>query len=136
MDPCFSRRSLLLAGGAGLGVLALAACGGEPVPEVAAAAAGDRVAGLADVPVGGALELSVSGQRVILTQPTAGTVVGYDATCTHQGCTVRAVAGGPFACPCHGSQFDAATGAVLQGPAREPLARFGVTVSGADIVRG
>jgi Rieske Fe-S protein len=135
VDPCFSRRSLLLAGGAGLGVLALAACGGDPVPEVDAAGAGDRVAGLADVPVGGALELSVSGERVILTQPTAGTVVGYDATCPHQGCTVRATVGGPFACPCHGSEFDPATGAVLQGPAKAPLTRFAVTVSGPDVVR-
>lgn len=29
--------------------------------------------------------------------------------------------GGKFVCPCHGSEFDAATGAVLRGPAAEPL---------------
>jgi Rieske Fe-S protein len=134
VDACFSRRSLLVAGGAGLGALTLAACGGSPVPEVDDVAPGGRIVALADVPVGGVYELSVDGRRVLLAQPTAGTVVGFDATCTHQGCTVRATEGGPLACPCHGSEFDPATGEVLQGPAVRPLAPFAVTVSGADVV--
>ena len=54
MDLCLSRRSLLAAGGAGLGALTLGACVGIPVPEVDGVAAGDRIAALADVPVGGA----------------------------------------------------------------------------------
>ena len=134
MLPCFSRRSLLVGGGAGLGALALAACSGESVPEVDGVAAGDRVVRLADVPVGGSYELSVNGRRVIVSRPTAGTAVAFDATCTHQGCTVRTTEDGPLSCPCHGSEFDPATGAVVHGPAREPLAAFAVSVSGADVV--
>ena len=134
MDLCLSRRSLLLAGGAGLGALALAACSGEPVPEVDDVAPGGRIVALAEVPVGGVYEVSVDGRRVVVAQPTAGTVVAFDATCTHQGCTVRATEGGPLACPCHGSEFDPVTGAVLQGPATKPLAGFAVAVSGADVV--
>jgi nitrite reductase/ring-hydroxylating ferredoxin subunit len=37
-------------------------------------------------------------------------------------------------CPWHGSQFDGCTGAVLRGPAKDPLRTFAVTVDG-DIGR-
>jgi len=40
--------------------------------------------------------------------------------CTHAGCTVD-FQSGVIACPCHGSEFDANTGAVLRGPAATPL---------------
>lgn len=47
-----------------------------------------------------------------------GTYVGYDATCTHAGCQVAYYPGQDrIICPCHGSQYDPATGQVLQGPA-------------------
>lgn len=41
--------------------------------------------------------------------------------CTHLGCRVAPSSSGGFACPCHGSRFDA-TGRVASGPARRPLA--------------
>jgi cytochrome b6-f complex iron-sulfur subunit len=41
------------------------------------------------------------------------------ATCTHLGCTVSVTAQG-FACPCHGSKFDA-NGHVVAGPAPRAL---------------
>ena len=31
-------------------------------------------------------------------------------------------------CPCHGARFDASTGAVLRGPARDPLPSITVAV--------
>jgi nitrite reductase/ring-hydroxylating ferredoxin subunit len=56
--------------------------------------------------------------------------VALSLACTHLGCRVAGVPGG-FACPCHGSRFDAAGGPVA-GPARSalvrvPLARRGDT---------
>ncbi|MEU2350761.1 Rieske (2Fe-2S) protein [Modestobacter sp. NPDC049651] len=134
MDPCFSRRSLLAAGGAGAGLLALAACSGEQVPELTGVGRGDRVVALADVPVGGAYEVSLNGRRVVVGRPTEDTAVAFDATCTHQGCRVRATDDGPLGCPCHGSEFDPGTGAVLRGPAEEPLAPVQVAVRGSDVV--
>jgi Rieske Fe-S protein len=134
VHPCLSRRSLLIAGGAGLGGVALAACGGGgDVPELTGMAAGDVVVLLSEVPVGGAYAVSLDGRRVLISQPTEGTVAAFDAECTHQGCTVRAADAG-LVCPCHGSAFDPATGAVVRGPATEPLAPVGVTVRGADVV--
>lgn len=44
--------------------------------------------------------------------------------------------GTKFACPCHGSQFDARTGDVLAGPAPAPLAKVAVRVTGGNVVTG
>jgi cytochrome b6-f complex iron-sulfur subunit len=46
--------------------------------------------------------------------------------CTHLGCTVEQKDGG-FACPCHGSQYDA-NGKVLKGPAQKPLRALRVEI--------
>ena len=47
-----------------------------------------------------------------------------------------APAGGQLDCPCHGSVFNATTGAVVNGPASRPLPAVKVTLSGEDIVAG
>jgi cytochrome b6-f complex iron-sulfur subunit len=47
--------------------------------------------------------------------------VALSLACTHLGCRVAAAPGG-FACPCHGSRFDAG-GAPVSGPARASLRR-------------
>ncbi len=49
------------------------------------------------------------------------------SVCTHLGCNVRYVGDG-FACPCHGSRYDA-NGRVIHGPAPQPLAWFGLSLS-------
>jgi cytochrome b6-f complex iron-sulfur subunit len=48
--------------------------------------------------------------------------------CTHLGCNVNHVAGDGFACPCHGSLYDA-NGLVIKGPAPKPLAWFALSLS-------
>ena len=59
-------------------------------------------------------------------------VIGHSAICTHQGCTVGE-SGKQLACPCHGSVFNAQTGAVVHGPAPLPLPAFKVAQVGNDI---
>jgi len=139
---CPSRRGVLRAGlGATAGLAALpavAACGGSSGSAVATAVAtaaggGTTLAKLAEVPVGGAVAVKAGGRTVILAQPKAGTVVGFDAACTHAGCPV-APSNGQLVCPCHGSIFAEDTGAVVQGPASRPLAPIGVTVEGDAVV--
>jgi cytochrome b6-f complex iron-sulfur subunit len=81
----------------------------------------------AQVPVGSAIVVS-GAKPVVVAQPTAGTFVAFSASCTHRGTTVAAEPGSTtLLCPAHGSEFDAATGKVLKGPATAPLASVPVT---------
>jgi Rieske Fe-S protein len=99
---------------------------GAPAPEQSR-----PLAALDEVPVDGGIVLS--DRRVVLTRDSAGTVRGFSATCTHQGCTVSDVADGVIACPCHGSRFDASTGAVVGGPAPAPLRAVDVVVREGEV---
>jgi Rieske Fe-S protein len=90
------------------------------------------LAAISEIPVGGGKVFS--GQKVVVTQPSAGTFKAFSAICTHQGCTVSEVADGTIDCPCHGSRYAVADGSVVQGPARRPLAARQITVSGNDVL--
>jgi Rieske Fe-S protein len=102
------------------------AYGAEP-----ASSGGGAVAALADVPVGGGV---IRGD-LVLTRPSGNDVRAFSAICTHQGCKVDRVADGRIDCPCHGSRFDAATGAVVQGPASIPLGKIAVVVRNGEVYR-
>jgi Rieske Fe-S protein len=97
-----------------------------------AGSADDRLASLTDVPDGGGLV--VTDHKVVITRD-GSTVHAFTAVCTHQGCLVRDVHGGEIHCPCHGSAFDATTGAVVQGPATRPLDAVDVAVRDGEVVR-
>lgn len=65
--------------------------------------------------------------RLFLFNSPAG-FYAISSVCTHLGCNVRHVPGDGFACPCHGSLFDA-NGQVIRGPSPRPLAWFGLSLS-------
>ena len=104
-----------------------------PTPTTPAAApAAPRPAGTAigparDVPVRGAATFRdpASGDPAIVVQPSAGSFLAFDAVCPHAGCTVGYTGAG-FFCPCHGSRFDATTGAVEVGPAQQGLRKIAI----------
>ena len=82
-----------------------------------------------DVPVGHAATFTIpsSGDPGIVVQPVKGQFDAYDAVCPHAGCTVGYYAvNQTLACPCHGSQFILATGAVINGPAARALTKLNV----------
>ena len=66
-------------------------------------------------------------RRLFVFNSDAG-FYAISSICTHLGCNVHHVPGGGFTCPCHGSRFDA-NGRVVRGPAPQPLAWFGLSLS-------
>jgi Rieske Fe-S protein len=140
-----TRRAVVAGTGTAVVSAALAACevyGGssdqaaEPGPEAgsgtAPAGSGAALTTTATVPLGGGQILKE--QRVVVTQPTAGTFRAFSTVCTHQGCDVTSVEGGTINCACHGSKFAIADGSVAGGPAPKPLAPRNIRVDGDSIV--
>jgi nitrite reductase/ring-hydroxylating ferredoxin subunit len=143
-DSLATRRGML----AGVGLVGLAgvitACGaggsssapaaGQGASSASAAgsaSAGNALAATSAIPVGSGTIFT--GPKVVVTQPTAGEFKAFSAICTHMGCIVSQVANGTIDCPCHGSQYSIATGAVVGGPAPMPLPAENIKVSGGSI---
>ena len=99
----------------------------------ASSGAAGALAATSAVPVGGGTVLT--DQKIVLTQPTAGTFKAFTAVCTHQGCVVGSVANGLIVCPCHGSTYHIADGSVANGPALKALAEVAIKVSGGQITQ-
>jgi thiosulfate dehydrogenase [quinone] large subunit len=107
------------------------------VPAAAAtttapAAAGKRIGLASQVPVGGAATFTdpATGDPGLVLQLAKDQFVAYDAICPHAGCTVGYAPGAKLiVCPCHGSEFDPTTGAVVSPPAPRGLTPIHVAVS-------
>jgi Rieske Fe-S protein len=97
----------------------------------ASAGSGSALAAVDDIPSGGGLVLDDA--KVVLTKGDDGTVRAFSSICTHQGCPVAEVADGRIKCPCHGSQFEADTGEVAEGPASRPLPSVPVAVKDGEV---
>ncbi|MBY8344716.1 Rieske (2Fe-2S) protein [Streptomyces spinosirectus] len=95
------------------------------------ASSGQELAKTSDIPVGGGKIFK--DEKVVVTQPKKGEFKAFSAICTHQGCTVSAVADGTINCPCHGSKYKVADGSVARGPAPKPLAEQQIKVKGNSI---
>jgi cytochrome b6-f complex iron-sulfur subunit len=128
-----------------------AACGGDPsggsasgspssndsarAPGGTASAGAQKIAQVAKVPPGSAVNFEDGGNPAVLVHLQNGKFVDYPAVCTHQGCTV-AYQNGELACPCHGSVFDPSKGrAVLNGPAQAPLPQIPIRVQNGRVYR-
>lgn len=134
------RASSSTASGTALGPTTApsAAASSAPSPTASPTASptspGTQLGLASSVPVGQAASFTDSngGGPAYVVQPTKGQFKAFSAICPHAGCTVNFSPSG-FVCPCHGSQFDAATGAVLSGPASSGLPAIPITVVGGTI---
>ncbi len=128
------------------GASILAACGGggeeketpsEAKGELTQVESGTAIYQVSDVPPGSAEPFTdeENGEPAFLVHLDNGEFVAYSAICTHRQCEV-AYSDGNLACPCHGSVFDPADGgAVMNGPATEPLPEIPVEVRNGEVLR-
>ncbi|WP_043681208.1 Rieske (2Fe-2S) protein [Streptomyces xylophagus] len=137
MTDSSTRRTVLATGAAAAAAALTAGCSkyGDSNDSSGSssvkASGGQELAKTSDIPVGGGKILK--DQKVVVTQPKKDEFKAFSAICTHQGCTVSAVANGTINCPCHGSKFHIADGSVAGGPAPKPLPAEQITVEGNSI---
>lgn len=124
---------------------AIAACQSDtadaPTDETTAVDDAPREDGFA--PLGTVAELDESGSlssknfqgtQVAVARDPANPemLVVVNSLCTHQACSVD-WDGSSFACPCHGSVFNA-DGTVATGPATEPLTVYEAKIEGDQVL--
>lgn len=137
LAACSSSSSSPSAGGAGSAPATSApapagsSAAASPSAGAAGGGSGTALGATSEIPVGGGMIFAA--QKVVVTQPTAGTFKGFSSTCTHMGCQVSQISGGLIHCPCHGSEYSIVDGSVKGGPAPMPLPAENVTVQGGQV---
>ena len=93
-----------------------------------------KVAKSGDVNEGEVAAFEVGGQRVAVAN-VEGSLYAFGEICTHARCSLAEgeLEGKTVTCPCHGSQFDVSTGAVLNPPATEPIPVFELRVEDDEL---
>ena len=93
-----------------------------------------RVGEVADVAVG-RMRAFTAGRTKVSIANVGGHYYGFEDACPHEGCSLASgeLDGTTVTCPCHGSQFDVRSGAVLEGPAEDPVTPWVVEVQGASL---
>jgi arsenite oxidase small subunit len=107
---------------------------GQPAPGEGVPAL--RVAGVDEVPVGGATVFGYpsEGDPCVLVRLDPETFVAFGQKCTHLGCPVTYhPASTTFHCPCHEGFFSGRDGAVLAGPPPRPLPRIRLERRGDEL---
>ena len=87
-----------------------------------------------EVPEGDMRSYQVGGQDVAVAR-VDGKLYAFGNVCTHQQCELADgdLDGNRVTCPCHGSQFDVATGDVLNGPATLPVDSYEVSEENGEL---
>ncbi|MGW7403798.1 Rieske 2Fe-2S domain-containing protein [Streptomyces sp. NPDC054833] len=135
--PSASRRTVLRGAAvtplAGLGLTACAGVGGGVTADATPTA---------PVELGAESEVAKGSAKlyrdhnVVVSRDGNGTLKAYSTICTHAGCAINELQGTTLICPCHGSEFDAVTGKVVQAPATVPLSELPVKATNGKIIAG
>jgi len=93
------------------------------------------VALVADVSPGSLKQVDVAGRELAIAN-VDGRFYAIDNDCPHEGCPLAdgELDGYELTCGCHGSRFDVRSGAVLGGPALDPVASVPVRVEDGRIL--
>ena len=92
------------------------------------------VSGAGDLGEGEMRAFDVLGTKITVAH-VGGVFHAFDDTCTHMACSLAEgdLEETTVICPCHGSEFDVTSGAVLQGPATEPVETYATRVEGSTL---
>lgn len=86
-------------------------------------------------PAGSALMFRFGSHPAMLIHHSDGTMVCFDAVCTHLGCTVQYQPNERrIFCACHGGVYDDHTGANVAGPPPKPLAIYHVETRDEQVI--
>ena len=88
-----------------------------------------------DIAEGDATAFDVNGEQIAVSR-VEGELHAFSDICTHRQCNLSLggeIEGTTIECECHGSVFDMTTGAVVEGPAEEPIATFPVSDEGGEL---
>jgi len=96
---------------------------------------GTPLAPVTEIPENALRAFEADSNRIAVAN-VSGTFYAFSDVCTHKRCPLSkgALDGTTVTCPCHGSQFDVTTGAVLRGPAEEPVPSYPIRVEGNALV--
>jgi 3-phenylpropionate/trans-cinnamate dioxygenase ferredoxin subunit len=95
-----------------------------------------RIASLSELNEGTITAREVDGKPIALYL-VEGQPLATSDLCTHEECPLSdegEIEGDEVSCLCHGSRFNVRTGAVLQGPATEPIPVYPVRVESEDVL--
>lgn len=86
-------------------------------------------------PEGSALRFMFGNRPALLIHHSDGSMVCFDAVCTHLGCTVEFQPKEKrIHCACHGGTYDMFTGKNIAGPPPKPLKKYNVEVADGQII--
>jgi 3-phenylpropionate/trans-cinnamate dioxygenase ferredoxin subunit len=96
---------------------------------------GAKAVGRSRIPLLKAAGIGRAKEGRITLANVAGTLYAIDDTCTHRGCSLGdgKLDGSTVQCACHGSRFDVTTGAVVRGPAEDPVRSHPVHVANGEV---
>ncbi len=96
-----------------------------------------KVAQMSDIARNSVRGLKVNGQEIAVVN-LDGQFFAVSDICSHAHCNLSDgdIEGGNIWCPCHGSEFNVKTGAVMGGPAQEDIASYPVRIEGNDVLVG
>jgi nitrite reductase/ring-hydroxylating ferredoxin subunit len=95
----------------------------------------ERVASMDDLAPGACKRVTVQGSDVLLVN-IAGEYSAVSADCPHAGGPLDEgpLEGEVIECQWHGSRFSCLTGAIVNGPALDPLNKYAVIIRGNDVL--
>ena len=96
---------------------------------------GVEAVGRSGIPLLKTIGVGRSKETRITLANVAGTLYAIDDTCTHRGCSLGdgKLDGSTVQCACHGSRFDVTSGAVVLGPAEDPVRSYPVHVATGEV---